>query len=757
MMQISSETVNMNELDQQASSKPKRQLKPFFRPSGIRSPYTLPTQEPRSNHNTMVINPRLNTKLLSLSAKRACLEQNAPKTQAVPSGPLKHKPSQSSFFDKRTPQISSSKDNGWHTHADQSSSSTQSSNFSLNNSNNQAIHPAPWPDNTMHGNRCWKEEPKIFNKRTNTTHGNNLILVSAEAQASYFKTIHSSKNLESTHQTRLDDPLFNMCTLNSKQMKRFMDKVYNSHWKSDACINILESIFTTNQEELPKRHATEYMLWTEKYKPTKASLLLSNTRSGNYLKEWLEEMKISPVTMSTERRMNEYYHDIFDDIKEVQVDPDDDFLPTNKTSRQANLKGRKRKRINMSSNMIMLVGDHGVGKTAAVYGTAEETCYDVFEIHPGMKRAGKDLMAAVGDMAENHQVIFDSTIPLIRSEFKCGGEDVSFEETNIPSEYKKRDIKKKSPNKDDPKPKGSIMSYLQKISKKKATDLALSNNQHAPQQAYQDPRETATTITPMDQITRTNMRIDLETMMPPRPLETRQSLILLEEVDNLFEDDKGFWPAVTNLAQKSKRPIIMTCNANRSIWLDIKSVPVNKLSLQAILPFKAPDEKRLLPYLQLVCFSEGYLVYPHDLACLIDVIGCDLRQLIYTLEMWCKTQELPNVQDPGSDKKRFYKLQGLFEHIMGHSNGNNSLNPCLYTLHSTYHMSSISIGYDPKAYKSDSTNICVPCLKDKTKKDCLPVDLKSMQRLLSIGSSLDIWTKFSEKQSFKEGLTLDEV
>ncbi|KAL0094228.1 P-loop containing nucleoside triphosphate hydrolase protein [Phycomyces blakesleeanus] len=449
------------------------------------------------------------------------------------------------------------------------------------------------------------------------------------------------------------------------------------------------------------------MLWTEKYKPTKASLLLSNTRSGNYLKEWLEEMKISPVTMSTERRMNEYYHDIFDDIKEVQVDPDDDFLPTNKTSRQANLKGRKRKRINMSSNMIMLVGDHGVGKTAAVYGTAEETCYDVFEIHPGMKRAGKDLMAAVGDMAENHQVIFDSTIPLIRSEFKCGGEDVSFEETNIPSEYKKKDIKKKSPNKDDPKPKGSIMSYLQKISKKKATDLALSNNQHAPQQA----------------------------------------LILLEEVDNLFEDDKGFWPAVTNLAQKSKRPIIMTCN-------DIKSVPVNKLSLQAILPFKAPDEKRLLPYLQLVCFSEGYLVYPHDLACLIDVIGCDLRQLIYTLEMWCKTQELPNVQDPGSDKKRFYKLQGLFEHIMGHSNGNNSLNPCLYTLHSTYHMSSISIGYDPKAYKSDSTNICVPCLKDKTKKDCLPVDLKSMQRLLSIGSSLDIWTKFSEKQSFKEGMLI---
>lgn len=44
------------------------------------------------------------------------------------------------------------------------------------------------------------------------------------------------------------------------------------------------------------------------------------------------------------------------------------------------------------------------------------------------------------------------------------------------------------------------------------------------------------------------------------PIGVRQSLILLEEVDILYQTDASFWPSVVNLIKNSRRPVIMTCN-----------------------------------------------------------------------------------------------------------------------------------------------------------------------------------------------------
>lgn len=62
---------------------------------------------------------------------------------------------------------------------------------------------------------------------------------------------------------------------------------------------------------------------------------------------------------------------------------------------------------------------------------------------------------------------------------------------------------------------------------------------------------------------------------------------------------------------------------------------MDMLFLQGILDYRYPDIEELMAYLHLICFSEGYLVHPVDLAGLVAATKNDLRQLINTLELLC--------------------------------------------------------------------------------------------------------------------------
>ena len=57
------------------------------------------------------------------------------------------------------------------------------------------------------------------------------------------------------------------------------------------------------------------------------------------------------------------------------------------------------------TNLILLVGPVGSGKSSTVYAVAKELGYQVFEVSPGSgKRSYKDLLQAVGDVGQNHIV-----------------------------------------------------------------------------------------------------------------------------------------------------------------------------------------------------------------------------------------------------------------------------------------------------------------------------------------------------------------
>jgi hypothetical protein len=182
------------------------------------------------------------------------------------------------------------------------------------------------------------------------------------------------------------------------------------------------------------------------------------------LRGWIGNRRSVKQTVSRPKRKRK----LDDDFDFIASDDDDDYgddydddvdydiIPTSATTSPER---RKCNNFDPLTNVILLCGPPGSGKSCAVYACAKELDWEVFEVWPGIgKRGAKDLDAYVGDVGSNQVV-------------ESGGRE-------------------------------------------------------------------------------------------------RQALILLEEVDLLWNSDKAFWEGVVDLASKSKRPIVMTCNGEWSAFVN---------------------------------------------------------------------------------------------------------------------------------------------------------------------------------------------
>ncbi|KAJ2446337.1 hypothetical protein GGF42_005724 [Coemansia sp. RSA 2424] len=177
------------------------------------------------------------------------------------------------------------------------------------------------------------------------------------------------------------------------------------------------------------------------------------------------------------------------------------------------------------SNVILLAGPSGSCKTAAVYACAEESGYEVHEIHPGQRRSGKDVLALLEDVILSHTITAQAGNPSLASN-------------------------------------GTV----------------------------------------------------------------NQMLILIEQVDILFEQDQRLWPALKQLALKSRRPIVLTCS-------DLACVRWDTSSFHAVLHFARPSERSLVPYCFLLCLAEGVLAAPTDLARACRESERDINRLLCLLDV----------------------------------------------------------------------------------------------------------------------------
>lgn len=132
------------------------------------------------------------------------------------------------------------------------------------------------------------------------------------------------------------------------------------------------------------------------------------------------------------------------------------------------------------TNLILLAGPKGTGKTCTAFAVAEEMGWDVFEVYPGMGRRGaKEIEGYVGEAGKNHTV------------WKAGQ-------------------------------KGKGNPFAAAV--KKA----------------------------------------LEVVEEGEGSKTRQSVILLEEIDVLYRDDKDFWPGQSLTARLIRSWTDSMCRCHQS-------------------------------------------------------------------------------------------------------------------------------------------------------------------------------------------------
>ncbi|KAE8441177.1 hypothetical protein EG329_005806 [Mollisiaceae sp. DMI_Dod_QoI] len=368
--------------------------------------------------------------------------------------------------------------------------------------------------------------------------------------------------------------------------------------------------------------------WIHKYSPKLACDVLQTVKEISILKEWLQSLTVKSVeaglgnqsrASSLARRLGAKSEpngkrkrkskklDGFvvssdeeaDDMDEIS-EPDDDASPSGS-------QGLRRKTIVRTgdiakdsgrlTNAVVISGPHGCGKTAAVYAVAKELGFEVFELNPGTRRSGKDILERVGDMARNHQVQRISGLVQV--------DGAADEDRRRIDEALANDLKSGR--------QGTMNSFFktQPTPKPKA-------------------KAKAKPTIPASKPSTKEAQINLEEAKPRLASKPqKQSLILIEEADILYKDDTQFWPTILSLIATSKRPIIITCN-------DESVLPMASLPLHAVIRMSPPPLELAVDYMLLVAACEGHTIPREAVRTLYESRKMDLRAALTELNFWCQ-------------------------------------------------------------------------------------------------------------------------
>ena len=414
-----------------------------------------------------------------------------------------------------------------------------------------------------------------------------------------------------------------MCTFRAEAAPTVTDELHDSRvdWPpTHSALSRLYSRLPSSQSAFDKAEC-EIQAWVQKYAPKCANDVLQQGREAVLLRDWMKTLTVTSVdsgnkdpsstressvaskrlNMKSRRKKRRRPEEldgfvISSDEESMQMDevtdpeampssPDRYSGPKKTVIRAGDTLGISRSPSDArTTNAVVISGPHGCGKTATVYALAHELDFEVFEINSGSRRSGRDLLDRVGDMTRNHLVHHSNG-----TETEEANED------------------------------------LLQLTESLKQDL--ESGRQANMKSFFKPKLETGKRPKTKTVTKSNqLKVELPTK---KQKNQKQSLILLEEVDVLFEEDKQFWMTTLGLILQSKRPIIMTCT-------DESLLPLDEMALYGIFRFVPAPEALVTDYLLLLAANEGHLLPPDAILALYRCKRRDLRASITELQFFCQ-------------------------------------------------------------------------------------------------------------------------
>ncbi|KAI8500969.1 ATPase AAA domain-containing protein 5 [Branchiostoma belcheri] len=373
-------------------------------------------------------------------------------------------------------------------------------------------------------------------------------------------------------------------------------------------------------------------LWTDKYQPRSSSEVIGNTGAMKKLKGWLHDWKIradkemrrmmkemkkqkkaqkNAAKKSGSQGSGDWWDDDDSDF-DISDDGDSDY---NEEEEEDGL-----------CNTMLLLGPTGIGKTSAVYACAQELGYKVFEVNAASLRSGKQVLTQLREATQSHQVSKQAQTGGAASLFKTSltpqkvkpGANKASVHSSFAGFFKKTEDGKKE--EDSSGPAGS---------KKVRRSLELGQSSEAKGNKKVKKSEKRRSSKGSGDKKSSDKQTEAKPAATQEPTRAMTSLILFEEVDVVFEDDKGFLPAINTLMTTTKRPIILTTSD--------ATFPARFEGRYEELTFKQPLQPIVTSHLQLLCLAENLPTKRADVEATVALSRGDIRHAMLSLQFWAES------------------------------------------------------------------------------------------------------------------------